>query len=431
MADDEATTRLLLQRIIRNWGYEVVVAADGAAAWDLLRAPDGPSVAVLDWMMPSRDGIDLCQQLRTDDVGRYVYTILVTHRYEATDLKDAFERGADDLLRKPVDPDELRSRLAVATRVANYERTLQRYANKMESLAEARAQQLVHADRMATLGTLSAGVAHEINNPTTFIAGNTQTLQRFWNDIQVALVRPHGEWDEDLHEKIDFIIQEMPQALREIHEGTKRITKIVRELKSYAHRGRRSQELCSVLTCAKNAINLCRHVIQKSSTIVNMDIPEDLPRVHADVQQIEQVIVNLLVNAMDAMRAGSIASGHGPSINISACILAAETNHAATSTAISPARVQLCVQDNGPGITPDMIDRIWDPFFTTKPAGQGTGLGLAICKKIALDHGGDLHAHNGDHGGACFHLLLPAVTQDANDDLRSAIPSIGVAPIHS
>lgn len=387
VADDDPTSLAMLNRTLSDWDYDVVTAADGDRAWDILSSDDPPRLAVVDWMMPGLSGLDICQRLREAVGGRYVYTVLVTSRDEGDELREALDSGADDLVRKPFNRHTLKRRLAVGRRVASYDTELELYASEMEELAKLRAKQLLQADRMATLGVLSAGVAHEVNNPATFISGNVQTIKQFWGDVEWVLRERLEHTDGDEARKLAFVLEELPKALDGIHGGVKRIAKIVKGLKLYAGQQTSAKSVCTVDGCVERALDLCRYQLKKSTTL-ERDVPDTLPAIFADTQQIEQVIVNLVMNGVDAMEGSP-----NPTIRVSA-------NG-------DDENITLYIEDNGPGIPDAVIEKIWDPFFTTKSAGKGTGLGLAICKSIVEDHGGQLSVENKHEGGARFRLSVP------------------------
>ena len=399
VADDEATNRIVLKRLLTRWGYEVVVAEDGQKAWDILSAPDAPRLAVLDWQMPGIDGVDICRMLSLRVDSSYVYTVLVSQKTTMQEMASALDAGADDFIRKPVDPVELRSRLGVAQRMLAYEerlhhsnQLLKEYGHAMEQLAEERANQLMHADRMATLVVMSAGMAHEINNPATFIAGNAKTLERFAQDLLPHLDPDDPKFEGDIAHKIRFIKAEMPRAIAGIQQGVQRVTRIVKGLRDYARQEKGERKPCDVGVCMRQAVELCQFQLRNSAVQVIVEALPDLPQFLGDAQQIEQVLINLVVNASHAVE--SVAS---PQVRMRA-------SHVGDNLEIS-------VHDNGPGIPEEFMGRIWDPFFTSKPAGKGTGLGLPICRRIAEAHGGSLAAENSSEGGACFTLSLPCYAE--------------------
>lgn len=390
LAEDEKTTRLLLTRMLERWGYEVSAVEDGEAAWTCLSAEDPPRLAVLDWSMPRLDGVELCERLRARESGPYVYVLLITGKTDATDLARGLSCGADDFLRKPLGALEFRARLAVAKRALAHDVKLERYAAQMEELAEARARQLVNQERMATLGLLSAGVAHEINNPASFISGNAQTLERFWQDIgPVVQVASDGATDAEQARKLKFVLREFDRTLEGIQHGVSRISKIVGGLQAYARQKPGERSRVPVGECISRALELCNYQINQAGAEVTRPESGGDTVIRVDTQQIEQVVVNLLVNALHAME------GQAATPRLELRVRAAD------------GRVRVEVEDSGKGVPAEVQARMWDPFFTTKEAGKGTGLGLAICQKIATDHGGSLSLSQAPGRGACFVLEIP------------------------
>lgn len=395
IAEDDSASRMALKTTLQKWGHEVIVAEDGNEAWELLQI-ENPKLAILDWMMPGIEGIELCRRIRKKSDCDYVYVILLTSRIEKEDIVAGLDAGADDYITKPFDREVLRSRVAVGARIVQYETLLaeknvqlQRYGSEMGKLAEERSKQLFHAERMATVGLLSAGIAHEINNPATFIAGNIQTLGKFYEDVEPVLLERTKQDCQDT-EKLEFILQEMPKAVEGIRNGVRRISRIVNGLKSFCRKNENSVAACDINTCVEQALELCHNALKYYVT-VEKDLAENLPHIMADSQQIEQVLINLIVNAADAM----MEKGQGT--------LSITTRSADNSVVIK-------VSDTGPGIPDDTLDDIWQPFFTTKPPDKGTGLGLFTVRGIIENHEGLISLENKPCGGAEFTITFPAVT---------------------
>lgn len=395
IAEDDSASRMALKITLQKWGHEVIVAEDGSQAWELLQI-ENPKLAILDWMMPGVEGIELCRKIRGQSDCDYVYVILLTSRVEKEDIVAGLDAGADDYITKPFDREVLRSRIAVGVRIVQYETLLaeknvqlQRYGSEMEKLAEERSKQLVHAERMATVGLLSAGIAHEINNPATFIAGNIQTLGKFYEDLEPVLLERTKQGCQDA-EKLEFILQEMPKAVEGIRNGVRRISRIVKGLKSFCRKNENSVAACDINTCIEQALELCHNALKYYVTI-ERDLAENLPHITADSQQIEQVLINLFVNAADAM----MEQGQGT--------LSIKSQRADNSVVVK-------ISDTGPGIPDDKLDDIWQPFFTTKPPDKGTGLGLFTVRGIIENHEGLISLENKSSGGVEFTITLPAVT---------------------
>lgn len=270
------------------------------------------------------------------------------------------------------------------------------YTEHVETLAEERALQLVHADRLATLGILSAGVAHEINNPIAYVSGNIRNLETFWPSIQEVLVS-HPDYEDE--GQLGFICSEVPKMCEEMQKGMERIARIVDGLKTYARREPTESHAFDVNLCIENALELCTNRLKYNVTIeCHMD--RDIPNIEGNDQELEQVFINLFVNAADAIEENT--SGE----------LRIKTYHEADWVCVA-------VEDSGPGLEQDTLDKLFTPFYTTKPPGKGTGLGLAITQSIVENHGGTIKASNRDAGGARFLLQFPANEGQAEAALSS------------
>ncbi len=235
--------------------------------------------------------------------------------------------------------------------------------------------QLLLADRMASLGTLAAGVAHEINNPLAFTVANL--------GFAVEEVRRRGSGDPELE-----------QALLEAQEGAARVRDIVRDLKSFSRHdddGRRSCDACQVL---RAAVNLAHNEIRPRAR-VELDLRQT-PPVAAGERRLGQVFLNLLINAAQAIPEG-----------------APERHAIRARTRAEGDRVVVEIEDTGTGMAPEVLDRIFDPFFTTKPVGVGTGLGLSICHGIVTGLGGDIQVESAPGRGSLFRVRLPVARGEA------------------
>ncbi len=242
------------------------------------------------------------------------------------------------------------------------------------------AEQLKRADRLASLGTLSAGVAHEINNPLTFM-----TL-----GIELLVKRLHASGlDEDE-------LGAMLSTLAEIRRGADRVAEIVRDLRTFSRGDAQSSEPVDVRAAVESAHRMVDHRARHLAAVV-MDVPE-LPLVVANASRLEQVFVNLLLNACQAFEDDR-----------------AENRIEIRGGLLDRGRLFIDVIDNGPGIGSEVLPRIFDPFFTTKTVGEGTGLGLAICHGIIARYGGELFVESAP-GRTVFRTTLPHA--EASTDAR-------------
>ncbi|MHB8709653.1 MAG: ATP-binding protein, partial [Desulfuromonadales bacterium] len=270
-------------------------------------------------------------------------------------------------------------------------------AQRKQALEELRRHQdqLVQADKMASLGILVSGVAHEINNPTGLILFNTPVICEAYADAETILeehYRVHG----------DFILggipysrmrSKIPQMLDDMHEGAKRIKRIVEDLKDFARRNDASvSETVDVNTVVSLAVRLVEVTIRKSTDHFSVSYGEQLPPVRGHAQRIEQVVVNLILNACQAL------PDPGRSIVM-------ETGYATDTHC-----VWVRIKDDGSGIAPEHLVHLTDPFFTTKRESGGTGLGLSVSAGIVKEHGGELQFDSQPGGGTVVLLTLPAAT---------------------
>ncbi|KPA18145.1 Response regulator receiver sensor signal transduction histidine kinase [Candidatus Magnetomorum sp. HK-1] len=386
IADDRPTTRYMLKKNLCEWGYDVVEAIDGIEAWKVLQTKPFPRIAILDWMMPGIDGVDICKKLQKDKTLPFIYTILLTSKKEREDLIYALENGAHNFQSKPFSPAELRSHLNVAKRLVEADDQLKKYATKMEELAEIRARQLIHADRLATLGTLAAGITHEISSPITYVAANSELASNHWHKVRKFLdetLSGNTNQSNDIFKSVNKI----EKALDRISNGSYRIIKIVRGISFFSRKESTQKEQLNIHDCIDVALQLCQNQL-KYNVLVQKDYQSNLPLIWGNTHQIEQMFVNLISNAAHSM--SQIKQGH---LTIRSEELDKE--------------IQIEIKDSGPGISNDVINDIWDPFFTTKPEEKGTGLGLSICKEIVDRHGGTICVKNIPDSGACFTITLP------------------------
>jgi PAS domain S-box-containing protein len=230
---------------------------------------------------------------------------------------------------------------------------------------------LVTSGRLAAVGELAAGIAHEINNPVTFISANLVQLREQWR----ALAKNADAQDPLLHEGEELIGESL--------QGVDRIAAIVRDVRAFSHAGLDQAQWADVNELLENAANVA--ALRYAVTVERCY--GELPRVRCAPHQLRQVFLNLIFNALQAID----GSGH----------IRLVTQHERDA-------VQVRVEDDGCGIPPELIDRIFDPFFTTRPAGEGTGLGLSLCYQIVRNHGGDVTVESRP-GCTRFLVRLPAV----------------------
>ena len=395
IAEDETVSRRLLQSLLTQWGHEVVQASDGDEAWRLFERDDFP-IVISDWMMPKVDGLELIRRIRAQERTKFVYTILLTGRSDTRDIVVGMEAGADDFVSKPFDYDELRVRLREGERTIRLERSL---AERNRVLLETQAA-LVQSEQLAGLGQLAAGMAHEINNPIAYVAGNIGVLRR---DVVEALklldlfrsTRPQwastvprsAEETERMERDIDldYLRDNVNRLFEQSLAGLRRVSEIVTSLRDFAKLDDAECEEFDVARAVGATVDVLRHDIAQKSLRIETSFA-DGPRVVCHGGKLNQVLLNLLRNAVQAC---------GVCGRIEIC-----SRYEGDSLVLE-------VRDDGEGIPAENLPRIFEPFFTTKAVGEGRGLGLAVSYGIVRDHGGSISAQSQVGEGSTFRVRLP------------------------
>jgi signal transduction histidine kinase len=380
VVDDSSSMRGLLRKLLCERNYEVT--AVGTAKEALAAHLEQPfQLMLVDWTLPGMSGLDLCQTVRRGPGGADVVILVITGRNRAGDLNAVLDAGASDYLSKPIDPEILGTRLLIA------ERTLADAAQRAEERKDMESR-LAFADRMASVGTLAAGVAHELNNPLMYVLSNLYLTREEIDSLDESdwLGRARQQLDEAIH-------------------GAVRMQNIVRDLKTFSRvddEQRGNVDLKSVL---ESSINMCWNEIRHRATL-ERELGRT-PLVDANESRLGQVFLNLLINAAQAM----------PERRASANLITVRTYTDDEGWAV------IEVADNGTGIEPDRMNRVFEPFFTTKDVSEGTGLGLSICRNIIRDAGGTIDARSEPGRGTTFVVKVPASTRTHVSQTTQAPPT--------
>lgn len=260
-------------------------------------------------------------------------------------------------------------------------------------------RQLVQSEKMASLGTLAAGVAHEINNPMGFIQGNLSTLNEYQRVLRGlvedyrALVEARAEhepelqrrWNERLgDEDVDFLMDDLDSLVADSLEGSRRVAAIVAGLRNFAHSSESREESVDINECVRAALTIANNELKFKADVVYD--PGEVPSIRGNTAQITQVLVNLLVNAAQAIE---------------------DWGQIHVETGVEGRFVVVRVRDTGCGIERQHLDQLFTPFFTTKPVGSGTGLGLSISHGLVESHGGYIQVESEPGQGSLFSISLP------------------------
>ena len=376
VVDDEPDMRRYLVSMLRET-YRIIEAPDGITALEKAKQLK-PDLILLDVMLPGVSGLEVCRSLKDKADTRAIKIIVLTARADEEAKIIALKHGADDFLIKPFSGLEVRSRIVNLIRAAQLESDLHRTnAELKQSLQQLRETEaaLVQNARLSSLGTMAAGLLHEIGNPLNFMG----------TALQLAARDPTIQADPDTAD-----------TLKDIHAGYERIHRVVTDLRGFTapHRPEHPRPF-HIELAVDHALRFTAH-IQKGITITR-NIAED-GVVDGSQSTIAQVLVNLIVNAVAAVH--SVEELRKPEITITSVVEGEE--------------LIVSVRDNGTGIDPKIQAQIFDPFFSTKDVGEGMGLGLAVSHRIIANHGGSLSVKSSLGEWTEFRFNLPLASDKEN-----------------
>jgi signal transduction histidine kinase len=376
IAEDNSDMRRLLT-VLLSREFRVHATKNGREALEAVRSRR-PSLVLTDVMMPEMSGTELCREIKSDVDLRGIPVVLITSKAEREMKVEGLELGADDYVTKPFHPRELTARVRslvklrslqeeVSVQNALLKSTNQELHATLSELKEASVQ-LVQAERLAAVGELAAGVAHEINNPMNFATNALRTLAEYVEDVVVVAERITAvNWDrreaitaeveelEGLKDRIRFseVADSLAELVRIVTEGLERTHRLVGDLRDFASPGDGRRRDVDLVRGLETTVHLVRHAMREAGVNLRVDLPERLPLIDGDSRALNQVFLNLLKNAAEAF------DGGGGSVALTAWA--------------RDSSVVVNVRDDGPGISSEVRSRIFEPFYSTKGAGKGTG----------------------------------------------------------
>jgi len=414
VVDDTPDNIRLLTAILSNQGYEVRKALNGKMA---LRAVSisCPDLILLDINMPDIDGYQVCEQLKQDPQFRDVPIIFISASDEVSDKIRAFALGAVDYVTKPFEQGEVISRVTNQLRLRSLQIELEK-KNKSLELAMQRVQQtqteLVQQQKMVALGQLVAGIAHEINNPVTFIYGNITYIKSYTQDM-MRLVRLYRKSVTpspeiiDLEEEVDleFLSKDLSKLLESVQVGAERIREIVFSLRNFSRLGESEYKAADIHSGLNSTLMLLEYRLKGSVERSGIKIVRnygELPLIDCHAGKINQVWMNILNNAIEALEAKysteNLSNSNPdsfPSITINTKL-----------TELGQACITII--DNGCGMEESVQQRIFEPFFSAKKFEQAKGLGMTISYGIIVnEHSGDISYTSQPEVGTTVQVFLP------------------------
>jgi DNA-binding response OmpR family regulator len=385
IADDTRSARRLLQRTLEKWGYEVVACEDGLEALEAMQADADIHIAILDWMMPRMDGFQVCARL--EQLERFVYAILLTAKTERSALTRALEAGASDFIQKPFDPDELRARVRVGSRIAS----LQTQVSRMQ--------------RLWSVGRISSTIAQYIKAHAKAIRARVdltregleqcgKMLERY-GALQEAASR--GPIPPSLLAEVDALrdetdiehyLEELPNALEQSLAGLDRVSNIVGKMATFFGSPDTSRKPVDLNGAIERMILVTPRWRELAE--IETDFDRTLPPVTVMPTDFNQMISSLLLNAAEAIE----ATGRRGTIRV--------------STRKKQGWAEIRIQDDGIGVPEEARPHIFEPFFTTKRDSGRIGNGLSHAHVFVVEeHHGALGCDSESGHGATFTIRLP------------------------
>lgn len=377
IVDDEEDLRYIYTRQLRNDGYLLDTAADGEEAIQKIQTNEY-AVILTDMRMPRKDGLAVIAAAREHLPETEI--IVLTGHGSLENALQAFKAGnIFEYLLKPLDDigvlNTVVARALERRNLRKHNRELFEQLQRAYEELRQKSEALIQQEKMSAIGTLAAGVAHELNNPLTAVVGFAQLIAE-----KLRTNRPTN-WSDTDYERV-------MQALENLVNGAHRSRDIVGSLLRFARASRPdARSLIDLNQVLRDAFVFTEHLLLRNGITLEKHLAPDLPPVWGNAARLQHVFTNLLINAQQATPSGGVV-------------------RVITERSEEPKGVWTYVEDTGEGIAPEELDMIFEPFYTRKQ--EGTGLGLSIAKQIVEEHGGEIRVSSEPGKGARFSVFLPA-----------------------
>ncbi|MGD2183584.1 hybrid sensor histidine kinase/response regulator [Lusitaniella coriacea] len=422
IVDDSRTNVEVLSDALTNAGYMIEIAQDGKSALQQAQEKQ-PDLILLDVQMPGIDGFETCHQLKENRETQNIPVIFTTAMTDITNKVKGLNLGAVDYIIKPFQPEEVLARVKVHLQLRQMTKTLAQQNIQLQEFKEALEQkvaertvelqnaqvQLVQQEKLSTLGQLVAGVAHEVNNPLTFLVNNLSPAREYIADITKVLhlyQQHYPDPDSEIEEVCDavdleFALEDLPKILNSMRLGTERIRDITVSLRNFSRSDTDKKIAVDIHEGLDSTLLILRHRLKAFSDRAEIEVRRNynqLPKIKCYPGQLNQVFTNILSNAIDVLEEALEAermTDRAPEIRI-------------CTEKMGEQFVTIRITDNGLGMTEHTQKHLFEPMFTTKAIGKGTGLGLSISQQIVEEkHGGELTCYSVLGQGTEFVIKIP------------------------
>lgn len=432
IVDDTIENLQLLSSILNEHSYEVRVAVNGVVALKSIQAIL-PDLILLDINMPQMDGYEVCRHLKQNPVTREIPVIFMSALNDAIDKVKAFSIGGVDYITKPFQVEEVLARIENQLRNTRLKKQLQQSEaqerEKAQKLQEALQkiqdfQSQINTEKMFMLGKVVSGISCEISNPINFIIGNINHVNQYMVDLVELLDLYHKslpDLPEEIQKKIedielDFIKSDFPKTLKSMKNGAKRIAETISSLQKFSGQDESSFKEIDLHECIENSLMILQYRIKEKTyrpaILIKRNYGE-LPLVECFVGHINQVFINILSHTIDGLETfNADLKMTAPEIKI--------------KTELAGNNVRIVISDNGRGIEPNVLKRIFEPFFIPPNMSENTGLGLSIGHQIIVkNHHGKLNCASTPGQGTQFEIEIPIRQQIIHNSYKLYQNSLG------
>lgn len=390
IVEDSAATAKILANLLGNAGYQTDIANDGQHGLDLIASGNTPDLIIADWMMPNISGVELCKRIKHLENVPFIFIIILTNIQGKIDETLGSEVRADDYIEKPFNQKELLARIRSGMRISKLQNGLALSFRRLEE----QQKDLIVAEKMASVGILVSGIAHEINNPLAIVSNAQQLLQQ---DVPKLFDLIDAYDGLDLTEpqraqvakkkkgiEFDFLKEDLRDSLHYGQKGITRIKEIIQKLQVFKTKDYMVFEAHGINIAVQKALESF-----PEGSFTDYEIAQDLRSaqlINCNLEQLTTALRNLFKNSLDAINR--------------------HTGRLSINTYDTAAGVHCDICDNGYGMPPEVVERIFDPFYTTKKTGAGLGLGLSTTYYILTLHQAEIKVESAPEKGTMFKIVF-------------------------
>ena len=412
VVDDEPVNRQVLLNLLTIKHYEVSECADGIQALEFLQRSYTENktinLVILDVMMPGMSGYEVCQRIRESKSNLELPVLFLTAKTQSDDLARGYEVGGNDYLTKPIEKKELFARVETQLQLLSTHRHLQDNVNTLKHTQS----QLIQAEKMSSLGTLIGGLAHAMNNPINMSQVGTHNIEKTLTKFRKTLIELSEESaDTAITEYFDAQFNRLFSQLSALKEGNSRVAQLAQSFSLFSQAEKETFRQTNIGASIDACITLVEAKYQGKIRF-NYTVKQN-PTIYAQTAQLNQVFINVLINACQAVQDKQNTATNSEDINNiedlqvhDRCVETSENPINLTLDA-NGKHLSIIIKDTGSGMSDDTLKQVFDPFFTTRGLGEGNGLGLATAYSIIDHHQGLIEISSQLNHGTTVTILLP------------------------